>query len=444
MKEKLKILIIDDDQVDRMAVRCILSKTGVEMEVSEVGDLRSAIALLSDTLYDCVFLDYCLPDQDGLSLLQSLRLNNIEVPVIVLTSDEDEQIAVELMKAGAADYISKSSRLSSEILLKLLRNAIRVHRAEMQVALINQQLHQSNELLIRQNQELEVQRQHIELQNLRLIEASHLKSQFLATISHELRTPMNAIIGFSQLLLRPKFGQLTHQQKDMLERILSNAKHLLMLLNQVIDFSKLEAGRLNLKLEIFDLSKVVNATVEEMRSLAEEKNLSLLVQMNLQNSLMFNDPTRIRQMLSNLLLNAIKFTESGSIKVEVKELPELKVEIAVHDTGIGIAPADLQKIFEPFRQVDQSLTRKYSGTGVGLPMIKALLQTMGGNISVESQLNNHSVFRIQLPHHISSLSQEGSDGTSNFTHASARKHFWRQQAIPCFAQEGAHSNSRDN
>ncbi|QDL07209.1 hybrid sensor histidine kinase/response regulator [Brasilonema octagenarum UFV-E1] len=444
MKEKLKILIIDDDEVDRMAVRCILSKTGVEMEVSEVGDLRSAIAILSDTLYDCVFLDYCLPDQDGLSLLQNLRLNNIEVPVIVLTSDEDEQIAVELMKAGAADYISKSSSLSSEILLKLLRNAIRVHRAEMQVALVNQQLHQSNELLIRQNQELEVQRQHIELQNIRLIEASHLKSQFLATISHELRTPMNAIIGFSQLLLRPKFGQLTHQQKDMLERILSNAKHLLMLLNQVIDFSKLEAGRLDFKPEIFDLSKVVNATVEEMRSLAQEKNLSLFIQMDLQNSLMFNDPTRIRQILTNLLSNAIKFTESGCIKVEVKELPELKVEIAVHDTGIGIAPADLQKIFEPFRQVDQSLTRKYSGTGVGLPMIKALLQTMGGNISVESQLNNHSVFRIQLPRHISSSSQEASDGTSNFTHASARKHFWRQQAIPCFATEGAHSNSRDN
>ncbi|MBW4594993.1 MAG: response regulator [Brasilonema angustatum HA4187-MV1] len=444
MEEKLKILIIDDDEIDRMAVRCILSKTGVEMEVSEVGDLRSAIALLSDTLYDCVFLDYCLPDQDGLSLLQNLRLNNIEVPVIVLTSHEDEQIAVELMKAGAADCISKSSRLSSEILLKLLRNAIRLHHAEMQVALVNQQLHQSNELLIRQKQELEVQRQHIELQNLRLIEASHLKSQFLATISHELRTPMNVIIGFSQLLLRPKFGQLTHQQKDMLERILSNAKHLLMLLNQVIDFSKLERGRLDFKPEIFDLSKVVNATVEEIRSLAEEKNLSLLIQMDLQNSLMFNDPTRIRQILTNLLSNAIKFTESGSIAVEVKELPELRVEIAVHDTGIGIASADLQKIFEPFRQVDQSITRKYSGTGVGLPIIKALLQTMGGNISVESQLNNHSVFRIQLPRHISSLSQEGSDRTSNFTHASARKHFWRHQAIPRFAQEGAHSNSRDS
>lgn len=443
MKEKLRILIVDDDEVDRMAVRSVLTKAGVELELSEVGDGKGAIALLNDTLYDCVFLDYRLPDQDGLSLLQNLRLNNIEVPVIVLTDEGDEQIAVEVMKAGATDYIFKS-KLSSEILVKVLQNAIRVHRAEMQVALVNQQLRQNNELLIRQNHELEVQRQHIELQNLRLIEASHLKSQFLATMSHELRTPMNAIIGFSQLLLRPKFSQLTHQQKDMVQRILNNAKHLLMLLNEVLDFSKLEAGRLDLKPQIFDLSKVVNATVEEVRSLAEEKNLSLLIQMNLQNSLMFNDPTRIRQILTNLLSNAIKFTESGAVGVEVKELPENQVEIAVHDTGIGIARADLQKIFEPFRQVDQSTTRKYAGTGLGLPIIKALLQMMGGNISVESQLDHHSVFRIVLPRQISSFSQQGSDETSNFTHASARKHFWRQQGIPRFAQESAHSQSRDS
>lgn len=441
MEEKLRILVVDDDKVDRIAVRRALTKAGFEMELSEVGDGKSAIALLNtDTSYDCVFLDYRLPDQDGLSLLQKLRSNNIRVPVVVLTGQGDDQIAVELMKAGASDYLSKS-RLSSEILAQILRNTIRVHRAEMQVALANQQLRESNSLLIRKNQELEAQRRHIELQNLKLIEASRLKSQFLATMSHELRTPMNAIIGFSQLLLRPKCGELTHKQEDMIQRIFNNGKHLLMLLNEVLDFSKLEAGRLDLKPEIFDLSKLVNATVQEMRSLAEEKNLSLLIQIELQNLVVFNDPTRIRQILTNLLSNAIKFTESGGIAVELKELPENQVEIAVCDTGIGIAPADLENIFEAFRQVDQSTTRKYPGTGLGLPIIKALVQMMGGNITVESQLSQGSVFRIQLPRQISSSIQHGADGASK-TPASGKKSFWKQE-ISRFAQEGAQNNTRD-
>lgn len=441
MEEKLKILVVDDDEVDRIAVRRALTKAGVDMELSEVGDGKSAIALLNtDTSYDCVFLDYRLPDQDGLSLLQNLRSNNIRVPVVVLTGQGDDQIAVELMKAGASDYLSKS-RLSSEILAQILRNTIRVHRAEMQVALANQQLRESNLLLIRKNQELEAQRRHIELQNLKLIEASRLKSQFLATMSHELRTPMNAIIGFSQLLLRPKCGELTYKQQDMIQRIFNNGKHLLMLLNEVLDFSKLEAGRLDLKPEVFDLSKLVNATVQEMRSLVEEKNLSLLIQIELQNLVVFNDPTRMRQILTNLLSNAIKFTESGAIAVELKEVSPNQVEIAVCDTGIGIAPADLENIFEAFRQVDQSTTRKYSGTGLGLPIIKALIQMMGGNITVESQLGQGSVFRIQLPRQISSSMQQGGDGVSN-TPASAKKSFWKQETSR-FAQEGVQNKSRD-
>lgn len=440
MEEKLRILVVDDDEIDRIAVRRALTKAGVEMELCEAGDGKGAIALLNETSYDCVFLDYRLPDQDGLTLLQNLRSANITVPVVVLTGQGDDQIAVELMKAGASDYLSKS-RLSSEILARILRNAIRVHRAEMQVALANQQLRESNSLLIRKNQELEAQWRHIELQNLKLVEASRLKSQFLATMSHELRTPMNAIIGFSQILLRPKCGELTHKQRDMIQRIINNGKHLLMLLNELLDFSKLEAGRLDLKPEIFDLSKLVNATVQEMRSLVEEKNLSLLIQIELRNLIIFNDPTRIRQILTNLLSNAIKFTESGGIGVHLKELPEHQVEIAVCDTGIGIAPADLENIFEAFRQVDQSTTRKYPGTGLGLPIIKALLQMMGGSITVESQLAQGSVFRIQLPRQILSSIQQSADGASN-TPAPAKKSFWKQE-VSRFAQEGVQRKSRD-
>ncbi len=399
MEQTLKILVVDDDEVDRMAVRRALTKAGVQMELSEVSDGNDAISALRSAAYDCVFLDYRLPDQDGLTLIQQLRSSEIKVPLVVLTDQGDEEIAVQLMKAGATDYLSKS-RVSSETLAQILRNAIRVYRAEMQAALANQHLRESHEQLIRKNQELEKQRQQIQLQNLKLLEASRLKSQFLATISHELRTPMNAIIGFSQILLRPKFGQLTHQQADMVERILNNGKHLLMLLNEVLDFSKLEAGRLELKPEIFDVSKVINTTVSEMRSLAETKKLSLLVQMDLSNPLLFNDPVRVRQLLINLLSNAIKFTDSGSIWVEVKELPANRVAISVRDTGIGIAPRDFTHIFEAFRQVDQSITRKYPGTGLGLAIIDSLVQMMSGKIFLESQLGVGSMFRIELPRQV--------------------------------------------
>jgi signal transduction histidine kinase len=399
MEQTLKILVVDDDEVDRLAVRRALTKAGVQMEMSEVEDGRSAISALTNHEYDCVFLDYCLPDQDGLTLIHKLRASEIKVPLVVLTGQGDEQIAVELMKAGATDYLAKS-RISSDALAQILRNAIRVHRAEMQVAIANQQIRESHELLIRKNQELERQRQQIQLQNLKLLEASQLKSQFLGTMSHELRTPMNAIIGFSQILLRPKFGQLSHQQKDMLKRILNNAQHLLMLLNEVLDFSKLEAGRLELKPELFDLSKVINSTVVEMRSLFEEKNLSLVVQVDLENSLVFNDLVRVRQILVNLLSNASKFTESGEVWVEITELPDHCIAIAVRDTGIGIDAEDFQYIFEAFRQVDQTITRKYPGTGLGLAIIDSLVRMMNGKIILESQLGVGSMFRIELPRQV--------------------------------------------
>ncbi|MEH2046367.1 ATP-binding response regulator [Nostoc sp.] len=399
MEETLKILVVDDDEVERIAIRSALTTAGVQMELSEVGNGNDAFSVLSITAYDCVFLDYCLPDRDALTLIQQLRSSEIKVPLVVLTGQGDEQITLQLLKAGATDYLSKS-RISPETLSQVLRNVIRIYRAEMQVDLANQQLRETHEQLICQNQELERQQQQIQMQNFKLLEASRLKSLFLATISHELRTPMNAIIGFSQILLRPKFGQLTHQQADMVERIFNNGKHLLMLLNEVLDFSKLEGGGLDLKAEIFDVSKVINLVVSEMRSLAEAKNLSLLVQTDLQNSLVFNDPVRVKQILINLLSNAIKFTESGEIWVEVKELSANRVVIIVQDTGIGIAPRDFKHIFEAFRQVDQTITRKYPGTGLGLAIVDTLVRMMGGKIFLESKLEVGSKFKIELPRQI--------------------------------------------
>jgi signal transduction histidine kinase len=395
MDEPLNILIVDDDDIDRMAVSRALRKANVDFTPVEAATAEEAIAHITREHFDCVFLDYRLPDYDGLELVRTIHSLRIHSPLVVLTGQGDEQIAVEVMKAGATDYLAKS-RISSDTLEQVLRNAIRVCQAEIRVELANQQIRESNELLKAQNQELEVQRQQIQLQNVKLIEASQLKSKFLATMSHEIRTPMNAIIGFSQLLMRPG-KELSPPQRNMIEKIFSNSKHLLELLNDVLDLSKIEAGRMDLKPEWFDLAQTIHMTVDELRSLAEQKHLPVHVQIDLANPQIFHDSHRLRQILVNLLSNAIKFTDDGGVSVEVSELSSDLIQIVVQDTGIGIAPEHLTHIFEAFRQVDQSITRRYPGTGLGLAIIDSLVQVMQGEIAVESVLGKGSVFRLQIP-----------------------------------------------
>ncbi|MBD0344072.1 MAG: GAF domain-containing protein [Coleofasciculus sp. Co-bin14] len=294
--------------------------------------------------------------------------------------------------------------------------AIAIDNARMIKALEEQEkrLENQNERLAQQNQELENQRQQLQLQNLQLLEAARMKSQFLATMSHELRTPMNAVIGFSQLLLRQRQTPLTPQQSDMLERILNNAKHLLTLINEILDLSKIEAGRLELKLEAFNLVSLLKTTSDELRSLADEKHLALRIQADLQNPNIINDSVRLRQILVNLLSNAIKFTDKGSVEVEMEEISPNRLMLTVKDTGIGIAKDDLDHIFEEFRQLDQTITRRYSGTGLGLAITKSLVELMQGTIEVESQLGQGTTFRIELPRAVTASTQ-GFDSTPNYS-----------------------------
>lgn len=263
-----------------------------------------------------------------------------------------------------------------------------------------ERLEQQNKMLARQNQELERQQRHIKLQNIKLLEAARLKSQFIATMSHELRTPMNAIIGFSQLLLRQGKENLKPQQVQMVDRILSNGKTLLTLINDILDLSKMEAGRLELRLERCNLKTVVSNTVEELRSLAEEKKITLIFTSEVNNPFITNDSNRLRQVIVNLLSNAIKFTDDGSVNVTISELEKDWVKIIVKDTGIGMSQEQQAEIFEAFRQVDQTLTRKYAGTGLGLAITDSLVTLMGGKILVSSQLEKGSRFEIQIPRYV--------------------------------------------
>ena len=241
----------------------------------------------------------------------------------------------------------------------------------------------------------------VELQNLQLQEAAKLKSHFLAIMSHELRSPMNAIIGFSQLLLRSSQQSLSHHQTNMVERIFNSGKHLLTLIDEILDFAKIEVGCLQLHLQELNLAELVTATAEEMRSLVEQKNLEVTINLNIQNPFVVNDSTRLRQILINLLSNAIKFTDVGTVEVAVWELPKNRIAIAVKDTGIGIAQADIEHIFQEFRQLNQSITRQHGGTGLGLAITDRIVQMMQGKIIVESELDRGSTFRVELPRQVS-------------------------------------------
>ncbi len=237
----------------------------------------------------------------------------------------------------------------------------------------------------------------IESQNAQLLEATQLKSQFLANMSHELRTPMNAVIGFSQVLLRQKRDPLTENQIDMIERILRNGKHLLELIDDILDLSKIEAGQMEQHPEYFHLDELIHHTCESLQPLATQKSLQFLFQNNYGRCTLYQDPRRVRQIITNLVSNAIKFTDVGEVRVELRPAEEGMVSIVVQDTGIGIEPQYKERIFEQFRQVDQSSTRRHGGTGLGLAITKELVQMMGGTIGVESTPGVGSRFEVRLP-----------------------------------------------
>lgn len=242
----------------------------------------------------------------------------------------------------------------------------------------------------------------VELQNLKLKESSRLKSQILAVLSHELRTPLNAVIGFSDLLLRLNRKQFTPVSLNIVETIIRNGKELLKLINNMLDFAGLEEGKLTFHLQKFNIKELIGKITEDLSFFANQKNICLETHINIQNIIVINDPIRLQQLLTNLIYNAIKFTETGSVSVELEELKEDKIIITIQDTGIGISEIDLKHIFQAFRQVNQTITRTSQGTGLGLAIVKDLLDLMGGTITVESLLGEGSTFRVELPRAVNS------------------------------------------
>ncbi len=231
-----------------------------------------------------------------------------------------------------------------------------------------------------------------------LQQASRLKSEFLATMSHELRTPLNAIIGFSEFLVDEKPGALNAKQKEYLNDILSSGRHLLQLINDVLDLSKVEAGRMELFPETFGLARAVEEVCSILSPLAKEKNITLRSAIAPAVATVTLDQQRFKQVLYNLLSNGVKFTEEGgSVDVVAAPCGEDRFELQVRDTGIGIAREDLEKLFVEFQQLDSSLARRHQGTGLGLALTKKLVELQQGTIAVASEPGRGSTFTVVLP-----------------------------------------------
>ncbi len=226
--------------------------------------------------------------------------------------------------------------------------------------------------------------------------ADRLKSAFLATMSHELRTPLNSIIGFTGILLQELGGPINEEQRKQLAMVRTSANHLLSLISDILDISKIEAGQLTVASEPFNLRESILKVTQSVRPLAEKKGLELSVEVAEDVGEVIGDVRRVEQILLNLLSNAVKFTEQGGIRVNcVGEAGNYVTTVA--DTGVGIKGEDIVGLFEPFRQIDSGLNRKYEGTGLGLSICRKLVELMGGTIRVDSCPDNGSTFGFTLP-----------------------------------------------
>ncbi|MEP7150636.1 MAG: ATP-binding protein [Nitrospira sp.] len=388
-------LVADDDLIIRMFAREALEQAGWIVEEADHG--REAWAAFQRHTPDVVLLDVMMPEMDGFATCAALRQlpNGEHVPILIMTGLDDFDSITKAYDAGATDFIVKP--FNAMLLTHRIRYMVRANQ-------ILQELRNSQATLTQARDAA--------------IEGTRLKSEFLATMSHEIRTPMNGVLGMTDWLLDTT---LTAEQLDCAQTIRSSGDALMVVINDILDFSKIESGKLSLELLDFELPVFLNRVVALFTERAQRKGLVLTSRIaDGVPSGLLGDPSRLQQILSNLLANAIKFSDHGTVFVQVEldhrppeqrlEFPATRygetsadhnrvihVRFSVFDNGIGIAPSAFSKLFQPFVQADGSTTRKYGGTGLGLAICKQLVELMGGHIGAESEPGSGSVFRFTVP-----------------------------------------------
>jgi signal transduction histidine kinase len=309
-----------------------------------------------------------------------------------------------LLSATLLAILAQNARKRMLRRVTLLRIQDEARTEQLQTALVAEQateaeLRKSEERYRLLNAELTRHVQELDKANAELGRAARLKDEFLATVSHELRTPLNAILGLNESLRDDVYGPLNDRQQEALGRMAQSGQHLLSLINDILDVAKIEAGKDTLDLLPTPVPALCQASLDLIRPVAEKKQLTLTVQLDPAVTVVLADERRLKQVLVNLLTNAVKFTPAqGTIGLEVTGDPDNHcLQFTVWDTGIGIAPANFERLFKPFVQLDSRLARSYTGTGLGLVLVHRLVELHGGSVAVESQLNAGSRFTITLP-----------------------------------------------
>ncbi|MBN4078302.1 response regulator [Nitrospina gracilis] len=399
MEGPLKLLLIDDE-IDRKTFKKYLNAfpedrfSILEFETGEAG-----LEYCSRQKPDCMLLDYSLPDLNGLDFLS--QLENTSFPILMLTGQGDEKIAVEAMKMGVQDYLVKDS-LTPTYLMSAINNAIKISKSENECKRAEEAL-----VLAIDNLENHVKERTFSLEeaNKKLVAAKELaesansaKSIFLSKMSHELRTPIHVILGFTQLLQMDTKNPLADYQQKNMENVCSAGNHLLDLINEVLDLSKIETENLQLSIERIDMIPIVDNVFSISQQLANEKNISLMYEEIPHESCFVEiDALRFKQALLNLVSNAIKYNKpNGSVIISYKKLENGKVRIGVQDTGCGIAEDIQDIIFQPFERLGKE-TENIEGAGIGLTISKQLIESMGGVIGFESVFQEGSLFYIEIP-----------------------------------------------
>jgi two-component system, sensor histidine kinase and response regulator len=387
IESNLNLLVADKDEVERMAVSRALKEIAVQAEITETMTCAETIARMKAFSFDCAFLDDHLPGENGVILVQMLRAANIQTPLIILTGQGDEQTAVELIKAGAMDYLSKSS-ISPARLAVTLKNALRIHQAEQQIQIQNIQLQQG----IAEREQMILQ-----------------QKDFISHLTHDLRTPLFASDTMLKMFQKEVFCPLSPEMHQAITAMIRSNYNLIQIVDALLEVHSYEAGVKKLTLMPCDLWEIGNEVIQELLPLAEAKGIALKIGWDGNadstgpDCLIEGDYLELQRMLRNLLGNSIKFTASGSVELQFKVFPSRSKEhpseqgqelvLEVRDTGYGMTEAEQATLFERFH----TGIHKQSGSGLGLHLVQRIVQIHHGTITIQSEVGVGNIFTIRLP-----------------------------------------------